>query len=244
MREPTVSFLLDLNRQFYQQFGAAFAATRQRLQAGVSRILGEIPLEGRWLDLGCGNGELSRELRRRGFRGEYVGVDFSEEMLEAATGGEVGGYTFRLSDLSPPSWSSPFTPSSFTLALAFAVLHHLPGFDLRRATLSRLRALLSPGALFYHSEWQFHHSPRLLARVQPWDTVGLSAADVDEGDFLLDWRYTLPGQPRQSGLRYVHRFDLAELAQLAAETGFEIVETFESDGEGGRLGLYQGWRAV
>jgi len=260
MLNTTVSFLLDLNRQFYQQFGAAFAATRQRIQPGVARLLGQVPLEGRWLDIGCGNGELSRDLRRRGFTGQYVGLDFSKEMLEAASailhppapspsheeraGGEVAPYQFRLADLSNPLWPDPFPPASFDIALAFAVLHHLPDADLRRQTLARLRRLLPPGALFFHSEWQFHNSPRLLARILPWETVGLSAGDVDEGDCLLDWRYALPGQVEQTGLRYVHRFDLPELAQLAAGSGFEIVETFESDGQGGRLGLYQAWRAA
>jgi hypothetical protein len=58
---------------------------------------------------------------------------------------------------------------------------------------------------------------------------------VDAGDYLLDWRQG------GSGLRYVHHFDEAELSALAATTGFRVLETFYSDGEGGRLGLYQVW---
>jgi hypothetical protein len=44
------------------------------------------------------------------------------------------------------------------------------------------------------------------------------------------------------GLRYVHLFDEAELGCLAAEAGLVIADTYLSDGEGGRLGLYQVWR--
>ncbi|HWR65068.1 MAG TPA: hypothetical protein VN364_03015, partial [Bellilinea sp.] len=62
------------------------------------------------------------------------------------------------------------------------------------------------------------------------------------GDTLLDWRYALPGQPEQVGLRYVHLFSREELAELAAQAGFAVESEFESDGEGGRLGLYQAWR--
>ena len=58
---------------------------------------------------------------------------------------------------------------------------------------------------------------------------------MDPGDYLLDWRSG--GQ----GLRYVHHFSREELGALAAAYGFEVVETFESDGEGGRLGLYGVW---
>jgi len=60
----------------------------------------------------------------------------------------------------------------------------------------------------------------------------------------LDWRHALPGQAEQSGLRYVHLFSRLELAELAASSGFIIEQEFESDGEGGKLGLYQVWRSV
>jgi len=52
----------------------------------------------------------------------------------------------------------------------------------------------------------------------------------------------LPGQPEQIGLRYVHLFSRSELTELAAQAGFSIENEFESDGDGGRLGLYQAWR--
>jgi hypothetical protein len=43
-------------------------------------------------------------------------------------------------------------------------------------------------------------------------------------------------------LRYAHHFSAEELGQLAAKTGFSVEESFLSDGENGRLGLYQTWR--
>jgi hypothetical protein len=90
----------------------------------------------------------------------------------------------------------------------------------------------------YLSHWQFLSSPRLRARVLPWESAGISESDVDPGDYLLDWR--------QGGyaLRYVHHFSEEELAVLAEETGFQARETFLSDGEGGVLGLYQVWEPV
>jgi hypothetical protein len=61
------------------------------------------------------------------------------------------------------------------------------------------------------------------------------AEEVDEGDYLLDWR------AGGSGLRYVHHFSEAELKALAAASGFRVMETFHSDGRDHRLGLYQIW---
>jgi tRNA (uracil-5-)-methyltransferase TRM9 len=247
MHPTTQSFLLDLNRQFYQTFGRAFAATRRRIQPGVRGVLEQIPADGHWVDLGCGSGALANVWAEIGRKGFYLGLDFSAALLEEARQGlkpvpQGLDVHFERADLADPGWSRGLGDASFDGALAFAVLHHLPGVDLRQRVLEDVRRLLKPGGLFVHSEWQFQHSPKLMARRQPWETIGLTDADVEAGDTLLDWRYALPGQPEQTGLRYVHLFDREELACLAADTGFEIIDEFESDGEGGRLGLYQMWR--
>jgi tRNA (uracil-5-)-methyltransferase TRM9 len=248
MHPTTQSILLDLNRQFYQTFGRAFAATRRRIQPGVRRVLGELPPDGRWVDLGCGSGALAKAWAETGRKGLYLGLDFSAALLEEARQGlkpvpQGLDVHFERADLSDPGWSRGLRDASFDGALAFAVLHHLPGVDLRQRVLEDVRGILKPGGLFVHSEWQFQNSPKLMARRQPWEMIGLQDADVEAGDTLLDWRYALPGQPEQVGLRYVHLFDREELARLATDTGFEISAEFESDGEGGRLGLYQIWKA-
>jgi len=41
------------------------------------------------------------------------------------------------------------------------------------------------------------------------------------------------------GLRYVHQFDPQELAELARSCGLQVEQVYESDGQGGGLGLYQ-----
>jgi tRNA (uracil-5-)-methyltransferase TRM9 len=232
--------LLDLNRQFYQTFALQFSATRQRLQPGVRQVLERLPALCQILDLGCGNGELARALGARRQRGLYVGVDFSPDMIVEASrqpGSQLPEFTrqFIQADLSTPGWDADMPGSSYDYVLALAVLHHLPGNELRLQTLHKVRGLLSGGGRFVHSEWQFLNSPRLSLRIQPWEAIGLETSLVDPGDYLLDWRHG------GSGLRYVHHFNLDELADLAKNTGFHIMETFLSDGESGNLGLYQVW---
>lgn len=243
MRPEIVSALLSVNNEFYQTFGPAFAATRRRIQPGVRRILDSLPAGGDWLDLGCGSGALAVEWLKAGKGGSYTGLDFSQPLLtEARRAASGAGIEFLAADLSAPDWDAPLAGRKFDGALAFAVLHHLPGEALRRQVAVKVRSLLKPGGWFIHSEWQFQHSARLMARVQPWERIGLRGEDVEPGDTLLDWRFALPGQSEQSGLRYVHLFNREELARLAAAAGFTIQDEFESDGEGGRLGLYQRWR--
>jgi hypothetical protein len=79
------------------------------------------------------------------------------------------------------------------------------------------------------------NSGKLKARIQLWSRIGLSDDEVDEGDYLLDWR------SGGEGLRYAHHFSAEELLRLAGQAGMRVSESFLSDGENGRLGLYQIW---
>jgi tRNA (uracil-5-)-methyltransferase TRM9 len=133
------------------------------------------------------------------------------------------------------NWSTSVITGSWSLITCFATLHHIPSQALRLNILQQVHDLLAPGGRFIHSNWQFLNSEKLKARIQPWETAGFSATELDAGDYLLDWR------SGGHGLRYAHHFSAAELSQLAAETGFRVVESFLSDGENGRLGLYQIW---
>ncbi len=230
--------LLALNRQFYQTFGEQFSSTRQRIQPGVARLMTRLPREASMLDVGCGNGELARRLSREGYRGPYVGVDFSLPLLEEARRRQTPPLEARFlqGDISTPGWAAPLGEAAFEYGFAFAVLHHLPGFATRLKVVRTLGRLLLPNGFFFHSHWHFLNSPRWRARIQPWELAGISPEAVEEGDYLLDWRHG------GHGLRYVHVLSEEELALLAAQSGFRILETFYSDGKEGNLALYQVWQ--
>ena len=232
--------LINLNRKFYQSFAKQFSDTRQRLQPGVMRILELISPRDDVLDLGCGNGQLGYELKSRGHEGIYTGLDSNTDLLAIADTKLSGEESVSLleRDLTTNSWDVELTAMNFDFILAFAMLHHLPSAELRKQVATKIRRLISSSGRFIHSEWQLLNSSRLRERIQPWENVGLNPDQVEPGDYLIDWRHG--GQ----GLRYVHVFSEQELEALARESGFQIVETFRSDGEGGQLGLYQIWKGV
>ena len=237
MDAVTAGKLIELNRQFYQTFGGEFSSTRGQLQPGVRRMVENLKGSERILDLGCGNGNLARELAKRGHRGTYLGLDFSLPLLQAAESDlENLTATFQQADITSTDWDSQASLSHLSILLyAFAVLHHIPGEEIRLRLLQKVHRLLKPGGRFALSNWQFLSSEKLKSRVQRWETAGLSPEQVDEDDYLLDWR------AGGSGLRYVHHFSEAELRTLAAASGFRVVETFYSDGKNHKLGLYQTW---
>jgi 2-polyprenyl-3-methyl-5-hydroxy-6-metoxy-1,4-benzoquinol methylase len=240
MDEPTAQTLIELNHQFYQKFVDEFSETRRRLQPGVVRILDQLEPNIRILDIGCGNGELARELAQRGLNCFYQGTDFSTKLLAYAR--EYTPKDFPASfvelDLTQDNWKEKLLPQPFDTIFAFAALHHIPSHPLRVKILKKIRQRIKPQGTFYLSNWQFLNSPKLKKRIQPWEKVGLSKKDIDPADYLMDWRRG------GYGLRYVHHFSPQELEDLAQETGFQVKDDFHSDGKSGNLGYYQIWRPV
>ena len=249
-----------INYEFYTKHGRAFSSTRRRLQPGVRRLVETLRGDESILDLGCGNGALAQALAKRGHRGPYLGIDFSEDLLaearQAVTGLSAQFVRADLVELMEPRVSKPplragepsIKPSSLSgaqtalmampwmIVTAFAVLHHIPGRDQRRQLLGAIRRQMRPEGRLFLSNWQFLDHPRMADRVRPWSAAGLDAGDVDVNDYLLDWRHgTL-------GLRYAHQFDMEELHELSAACGFAVLETFYSDGANHRSGLYQVWQ--
>jgi tRNA (uracil-5-)-methyltransferase TRM9 len=240
MNSVTAERLLTINKEFYNRFGDQFSATRQRLQPGVKKILETIQADDSVLDLGCGNGHFLRELAGRGHQAPLLGVDFSLPLLGDAREASSFGVKFREVDLTQLSVTSNqlLITGNWSLITAFATLHHIPSIEMRLDILRTVRKLLKDDGKFILSNWQFLNSAKLRSRIQPWDKVGINESDLDEGDYLLDWR------SGGEGLRYAHHFTAEELLGLADQAGMRVTASFSSDGDGGNLGLYQVWSPI
>ena len=234
MKKETIAQIVELNNQFYQKFGEEFSATRGRIQSGVRKVLSGIGRDRTILDLGCGNGEFARQLAATGHAAPYLGVDFSLPLLNAAMRvPEHFPARFLPLDITTEHWK--LNSENWSLITAFAVLHHIPGEETRLQILKNIHKYLAPDGQFIFSNWQFLNSERLRKRILSWDLVDIPESDLDEGDYLLDWRRG------GFGIRYAHHYSEAELSHLAEMSGFKIIETFYSDGSTGNLGLYQVW---
>jgi len=235
MRIETANHLLEVNRNFYENFAEDFSETRMRIQPGVMQILDGIPEDANVLDLGCGNGNLAVELVKGGFGGSYLGLDQSKGLIGFARSHELPFCRFQQADLTSNLWDEGIEEKSFDIIMCFATMHHMPSEGLRLRFLEKVSRLIADGGQYIFSTWQFLRSPRLAERVQDWGRIGLSAEDVDTGDYLMDWKRG------GEGLRYVHVYGAEELYELAHKTGFTVEEQFNSDGSTGDLGMYMVW---
>lgn len=239
MRPAVQTQLIELNRRFYATVAVEFDRTRQGLPEGMltlAQVLhARLPAPARILDAGCGNGRFARALAQEQVTGAYLGIDADTRLLDlaAAQTADLPGLAcrFAAADLAQPDWTAAAS-ALYDAVACLAVLHHFPGYDLRRRILTELAGLLASDGLLALSTWQFFGNPRFDQRLLPWEEVGLTAADVEPGDALLPWNQG------EHAVRYVHYLDLAEVAQLAAACGLTVIESFRADGKEGNLNLF------
>jgi trans-aconitate 2-methyltransferase len=92
--------------------------------------------EGRIVDLGCGTGELTKELHRHLGASETIGIDSSASMLQRAKPFAGDGVRFEQGDIA--TWE----PEPYDLVFSNAALHWLPDHG---RLLTRLTAALPAG---------------------------------------------------------------------------------------------------
>lgn len=233
MDEQLVERLLAINRKFYSEFASAFSETRSSAQTRLDRIVAYIGDAGKVLDVGCGNGRLAERLEREGKHARYVGVDVSPQLITIASARkmQLRGVAADLfvADITQAGWSLPFANASFDIAIALAVLHHIPGFDLRLAVLRDIHALLKPGARLILTNWAFGRNVRQRKRIVAWSDAGFDEQTLEPGDALLAWKRG------GVGYRFCHLITKEEMIQMAQASGFQVVKQYYADAE---LNLY------
>jgi len=228
--------LNEINQAFYTDFATAFADSRTLDQPELSRVVALVPPAGRVLDLGCGHGRIAHLLDRQSAAATYLGLDFSASLVRLAEdwAGELERVEagFAVVDLLDPQWPSVLRGRSFDVILILAVLHHIPAYTNRLATLRQLRDHLAPRGRLVISTWQFTDHPRMRRKIVPWQRVGLDPGGLEPGDYLLDWKRG------GLGYRYCHLVDRAELERLATDSGMILLETYRAGGREGDLSLF------
>lgn len=255
MKPKLIECLNQINREFYSTFAESFSKTRPESARELERILPYIADGASVLDVGCGNGRVAAFLARHRRDVTYIGMDASAEQISSSKSQFLRGLdaTFFLADITQPDWMHALSLSKagdplalrfrealhepsiriFDCVLMLAVLHHIPGGEVRVRIMRQVRKLLAPRGRVVISTWQFLDNERMRKKIVPWSTVGgIDEQELEPGDALLNWKRD------GLGLRYCHWIGEDELRSLAAKANLQIAETFRVGGREGDLSLY------
>jgi len=107
----------------------------------------------RFLDLGSGDGAMTRLMRSVAPAAAAVLVDFSEPMLARAASrlGERGAWQAVAADLGDPGWRRELPAGPFDAAVSSYAIHHLAR-ERKRALFAEIRELLAPGGMFVNMD--------------------------------------------------------------------------------------------
>lgn len=235
MKEEVIEKLLALNRAFYEGQAASFAESRSQPQPGFSRLMAYLPRPCEsLLDVGCGEGRFGRFIQDYQPLEQYVGIDFSAELLEIAQDqmddADIKRVDFYQRDMTRPGFLTGL--GKFDVIACLAALHHIPGRDNRVQLLQEMAGHLGKDGRLFLSTWQFLDSERQQRKIRDWSEVGLSASDVEVNDYLLTW------QRDGFSYRYACMIEATETAKLASAAHLDIIHQFRSDGQEGDLSLY------
>jgi SAM-dependent methyltransferase len=201
---------MEENRLSYDLLADDFSRTRARVWEEF-KSLGEYFQDGdRVLDLGCGNGRFYNLAAQTGKEIQYFGVDNSEKLIVLARQKYPQGQ-FMVND----GLKLPFEDGYFNKILCLAVLHHLPGDELRREFLREVRRALAKDGLLILTvwfAWTRRQSWKFLIKYSWLKIIGRSK--LDWGDFYQPWG--------KKGTRYFHNFTTKELRRLLTGAGFRI----------------------
>ncbi len=145
MHPSYAQYLIEKTKEYFEQNAKSFSGSRKNPWPEFEELKKYIKSGERILDLGCGNGRLFELFKDKNIK--YIGVDFSEKLIEKAR--EKYGEYFQVADVL----SLPFPDNYFDSVWSIAVLHHIPSKILRVKALTEIRRVLRPGGKIIATCW-------------------------------------------------------------------------------------------
>lgn len=210
MNKKYAEGLVEKTKNDFNEIAESFSESRSQLWPEIEELKEYIRDEERVLDLGCGNGRLIELFESRKI--DYIGVDFSEKLIEMAKK-KYGDY-FKMADIL----ILPFSDSYFDSIWSIAVIHHIPSEEMRLRALQELWRILKKEGKVIMTCWNLYQSQYLKLLLKFTLRKVFKKSALDFKDILVPWK-------NSSVERYYHAFTKRELRKLFVESGFKVEES-------------------
>ena len=117
----------------------------------------------------------------------------------------------------------------FAVIFSWAVLHHIPGKDLRQEVLQKVFSKLKEDGIFVFSVWKFSNlmQKKKYSFGKIFWREFFHGRIIDRGDFIFPWKGS--AQNDLDRFRYYHNFSKKELKEMIEKTSFKIERFLEDD---------------
>jgi len=210
-KETALKILNDV-RESYDKIAEDFSRTRKNVWEEFKPLANYVSMGDKVLDLGCGNGRLVELFFGKPI--EYFGIDNSQKLIEIAKS-KYPQQEFLVFD----GLKIPFEDNFFDKIFCVAVLHHIPGKQLRQEFLNEARRVLKPGGKLVLTTWY------LWQKVTGWCLFFkytlkklFGKSELDFFDIMEPW-----GKISE---RYFRNFRKGELKRLVKKCRFKIEDFF------------------
>lgn len=168
------------------------------------------------LDLGCGNGRLSKMIQKYGC--DYLGMDNSAGQIKEARK-LFPQNKFERGDLL----KIPLPDHSLDQIWTIAAFHHLPNRKTRLQALKEMQRVLKPGGIIIMTNWNlFQKKYRPFVWQAIWSFFKNFGQKQAWNDTFIPWKQGA----KELTKRYYHAFTSRELSKLFKQSDFKIVEEF------------------
>jgi len=209
MKKEYAENLLKKTKQDYNKIAPEFSATRYQIWEETKFLFNGYVMPGdKVLDLGCGNGRFFEFLKDKDI--DYIGVDFSEKLIEIAKE-KYPKIKFQVAD----ALNLPSPNNYFDKIYSIAVLHHIPSEKFRIQFFEEVRRILKPNGFFILTVWKTESKKNLNLFIK--NTALRLTGRLEKGDTFRPWG-------NKDAERYFHYLSEKELTDLAERTKFKIIK--------------------
>lgn len=225
MNKETQKNLLDIAKKNYEEIAEDFNKTRKKyLWPELLKLADAVKNGDSVFDAGCGNGRLLEAFKDKKI--SYVGVDSSEKLIKLAREKyqflnyelRIKNYEFLIGDILN---IKNVSDKNFDYIFCIAVLHHVPGEDLRLKALENLKEKLADNGKIILTVWNLWSQKKFRKFIFKFAFLKLIGKNkMDFGDILFSGF-------NQMSQRYYHAFRMNELRKIIKKADLNIEKIYK-----------------